>query len=75
MTETPPGLLVAPALEGREHLARLPLHERGPVVMSLGRTRGPEIIDDAAGTIVTAPARRVQRWSRPFRSGSIGRGY
>jgi hypothetical protein len=77
MTETPPSLLVAPALEGLEHLARLsPLHERGAVVvMSLERTSGPEIIDDAAGTIVTAPDLRVQRWFRPFRSGSIGRSY
>jgi hypothetical protein len=30
--------------------------------MSLERTSGPEIINDAAGTIVTAPDRRVQRW-------------
>jgi hypothetical protein len=31
MTETPPSLLVAPALEGLEHLARLsPLHDVAP---------------------------------------------
>jgi hypothetical protein len=53
----------------------MPLRERGAIIMALERTSGAEIIDDAAGTVVTAPHRRFLSWPQPFRSRSIGRSF
>jgi hypothetical protein len=58
MTETPCRMLVAPVLEGREHLTRPSSCMNLAPSSCRWSARGPEIINDVARAVVTAPDRR-----------------